>query len=135
MPQRKQKVSAKGESSSSRRKCENAVAKTEEVERMCKGNIISDSVVTANENDGWHRGRAILSAASEDEVHIAFNNDHFTKRSEITDSETTPFIAAETAEVAGEEHLERSTMNDDVAARRRQMKLVGDMVDILYSVQ
>ena len=28
--------------------CENAEAKTEEVERMCKGNIMSDSVVTAN---------------------------------------------------------------------------------------
>ena len=43
---------------------------------MCKGNIKSDSVVTANQNDGWHRGRAILSAASEDEEHIEFNNDH-----------------------------------------------------------
>ena len=43
---------------------------------MCKGNIKSDSVVTANEHDGWHRGRANLSAASEDEEHIEFNNDH-----------------------------------------------------------
>ena len=41
--------------------CENAEAKTEEVER-----IMSDSVVTANETGGWHRGRAILSAAGED---------------------------------------------------------------------
>ena len=56
--------------------CENAEAKTEEVERFCKGNITSDSVVTANETDGWHRGRSILSAASEDEDHIVFNNDH-----------------------------------------------------------
>ena len=37
---------------------------------------MSDSVVTANETDGWHRGRGILSAAREDEDHIAFNNDH-----------------------------------------------------------
>ena len=43
---------------------------------MCKGNIMGDSVMTANETGGWHRGRAILSAASEDEDHIAFNNDH-----------------------------------------------------------
>ena len=35
----------------------------------------SDSVVTANENDGWYRGRVILSDASEDEEHIEFNND------------------------------------------------------------
>ena len=35
-----------------------------------------DSVVIANENDGWHRGRAILFAASEDEEHIEFNIDH-----------------------------------------------------------
>ena len=56
--------------------CENAKAKAEEDERMCKGNIMSDSVVTANETDGWHRGRAIVSAPSEDEDHIEFNNDH-----------------------------------------------------------
>ena len=38
---------------------------------------MSDSVVTANEIDGWHLGRAItLSAATEDEDHIEFNNDH-----------------------------------------------------------
>ena len=43
---------------------------------MCKGNTKSGSVVTAKENDGWHRGRAILSAASEDEEHIEFNIDH-----------------------------------------------------------
>ena len=36
----------------------------------------SDSVVTANENDGWHRGRAILSVVSEDEEHIEVSNDH-----------------------------------------------------------
>ena len=27
---------------------------------MCKGNIKSDNVVTANENDGWHRGNAAI---------------------------------------------------------------------------
>ena len=53
--------------------CENAEAKTEEAERMCKGNIMSDSVVTANETGGWHRGRTKLSTSSEDEDHIAFN--------------------------------------------------------------
>ena len=40
--------------------------------------------------------------------------DEETKRIENTDSETTPFITAETAEVTGEEHLERNTMNDVV---------------------
>ena len=91
---------------------------------------MSDSVVTENETGGWHRGRTELFTASEDEDHIAFHNDHFkhdmydgpnenekideeTKRIESTDSETTPFIAVETAEVTGEEHPERSTMNDD----------------------
>ena len=49
---------------------------SEEVERMCTGNIMSDSVVTANEAGGWHRGRPVLFTASEDEDHIAFNNDH-----------------------------------------------------------
>ena len=39
--------------------------------------------------------------------------DEETKRNESTDSETTPLIAVETAEVTGEEHPERSTMNDD----------------------
>ena len=34
----------------------------------------NDSVVTANENDGWHRGRAILSAVNEE--HIEVNNGH-----------------------------------------------------------
>ena len=37
---------------------------------------MSDSVVTANEIGGWHRGRAVLFTASEDEDHIAFINDH-----------------------------------------------------------
>ena len=37
---------------------------------------MSDSVVTANEAGGWHRGRPVLFTASEDEDHIAFNNDH-----------------------------------------------------------
>ena len=40
--------------------------------------------------------------------------DEETKRIESTDSETTPFIAVETAKVTGEEHPDRSTMNDDV---------------------
>ena len=96
--------------------CENVETKTEEVERMCTGNIVSDSVVTANEAGGWHRGRPVLFTASEDEDHIAFNNDHVkhdmndgpnenektdaeSKRIESTYSETTPFVAVETAEV------------------------------------
>ena len=42
---------------------------------MCKRKIASDSVVTANETGGWHRGRTKLCTASEDEDHIAFNTD------------------------------------------------------------
>ena len=53
---------------------ENAVAKTEEVERMCKGIITSDSVGTENETGGWHRGRTELFTASEDKDHIMFHN-------------------------------------------------------------
>ena len=88
--------------------CENAEAKTQEVEIMCKGNIMSDSVVTANETDGWHRGRAILSAASEDEDHIAFNNDHV--KHDMNDD---PKESENSAEATGEEHLDRDTVNDD----------------------
>ena len=103
---------------------------SEEVERMCTGNIMSDSVVTANEAGGWHRGRPVVFTASEDEDHIAFNNDHVkqdmndgpnenekteaeSKRVESTYSETTPSVAVETAEVTGEEHPDRGTVNDD----------------------
>ena len=85
--------------------------------------------MTTNEA-GWHRGRPVLSTASEDEDHIAFNNDHVKhdmndgpnenekteaepKRTESTYSETTPFVAVETAEVTGEEHPDRGTVNDD----------------------
>ena len=88
--------------------CENAEAKTEEVERMCKGNIMSDSVVTANETGGWHRGRTILSTASEDEDHIAFNNDHI--KHDMNDD---PKENEKSAEVTGEEHLDQGTVNDD----------------------
>ena len=82
MPQRKQKVKqvktqAKNENAAAAGVIfENAEAKTEVVEGMCKGNMTSDSVVTANETGGWHRGGTVLSTASEDEDHIAFNNDH-----------------------------------------------------------
>ena len=88
--------------------CDNAEAKTEEVERMCKGNIMSDSVVTANETGGWHRGRAILSAACKDEDHIAFNNDHV--KHDMNDD---PKENENTTEVTGEEHLDQDTVNDD----------------------
>ena len=70
------KAQAKEKNAAATAICEKAEAKTEEVEIMCKGNIMSDSVVTANENDGWHRGCASLSAANEDEEHMEFNNDH-----------------------------------------------------------
>ena len=69
---------------------------------------MSDSVVTANETDGWHRGRAILSAASEDEDHIAFNNDHV--KHDMNDD---PKEIENSAEATGEEHLDRDTVNDD----------------------
>ena len=82
-------------------------------------------MVTANEAGGWHRGRPVLVTASEDEDHIAFNNDHVkhdmndgpnenekteaeSKRIESTYLETTP-----TAEVTGEEHPDQCTVNDD----------------------
>ena len=85
---------------------------------MCEEIILSDSVVTEIETGGWHRGRTELFTASEDKDHIAFHNDHFkhdeeTKRIESTDSESTPFVAVETAEATGDEHLERSTMKED----------------------
>ena len=57
-----------------------------------------------------------------------------TSDSVVTDSKTMPLIA-ENAEVTGEEHPEQSTMNDDAATRRRQMKLVRGIVDVLYSAQ
>ena len=63
------------EKAAARAKSENAEARTEKVERMCRGITTNDSVVT--------------------------------------DSKTMPLIAAENAEVTGEEHPERSTMNDD----------------------
>ena len=69
---------------------------------------MSDSVVTANETDGWHRGRAILSAASKDEDHIAFNNDHV--KHDMNDD---PKESENSAEATGEEHLDRDTVNDD----------------------
>ena len=56
--------------------CDTAEAKTEEVERMCTGSMMNDSVVTANETDGWHRGRPVLRTMSEDGDHIAFNDEH-----------------------------------------------------------
>ena len=68
----------------------------------------SDCVVTANENDGWHRGRAILSAANEDEEHIEFNNDHVKH-----DMNEDPEESENSADAAGEEHLDRDTANDD----------------------
>ena len=58
MPQRKQKVkkmkaeAKKEKAAAAGANCENAEARTEEVERMCKGIIMSDSVVTENETGG-----------------------------------------------------------------------------------
>ena len=67
-----------------------------------------DRVVTASENDGWHSERTILSVANEDEEQTKFNNDHVkhdmnedTKKSENS------------ADAAGEEHLDRDKVNDD----------------------
>ena len=37
---------------------------------------MNDSVVTANEAGGWHRGRPVLRTVSEDEDLIVFHNDH-----------------------------------------------------------
>ena len=54
----------------------NTEAKTEEVERMCTGSKMNDSVETANEAGGRHRGRLVFRTVSEDEDHIVFHNDH-----------------------------------------------------------
>ena len=89
---------------------------------------MSDSVVTANESDGWHRGRAILSAANED--HIAFNNDHV--KHDMNDD---PKESENSAEATGEEHLDRDTVNDDADIVETANKLVGGIVDVLYSAQ
>ena len=87
---------------------ENAEAKTEVVEIMCKGSLLSDSVVTANETGGWHRGCTILSTASEDEDHIAFNSNHV--KHDMNDD---PNENEKSTEVTGGEHLDRGTVNDD----------------------
>ena len=112
MPQRKQTVKQgkhkRKNAAAAVAICENAEAKAEKDERMCKGNIKSDSVVTANENDGWHRGRAFLSAANDDEEHIEFNNDHV--KHDMTED---PKESENSADAAGEEHLDRDTVNDD----------------------
>ena len=90
---------------------------------------MSNSVVTANETDGWHRGRTMLSTASEDEDHIAFNNDYV--KHHMNDD---PNENEKSAEVTGEEHLERGTVNDDadnvetakeVGGRRRGRLVLG----------
>ena len=125
MPQRKQKVE-EGNHERKRKNaaaagaiCENAEAKTE-VERMCKGNIMSDSVVTANETDGWHRGRAILYAASEGEDHIAFNHHHV--KHDMNDD---PKESENSAEATVEEHLDRDTVNDDADNVETAKEAVG----------
>ena len=69
---------------------------------------MSDSEVTANETGGWHRGRAMLSAAIEDEDHIEFNNDHVKH-----DMNENPEESENPAGATGEEHLDRDTVNDD----------------------
>ena len=66
----------KEKAAAARAKRKYAEARTEKVERMCKGITTSDSVVTDSKKN-------------------------------------MPLIAAENAEVTGDEHLERSTMNDD----------------------
>ena len=89
---------------------------------------MNDSVETANE--AWHRGRLVLCKVSEDEDHIVFHNDHVehdmndgqdenekteaeSKGIESTSTETTPYVAVETARVTGEEHSDRSTVNEE----------------------
>ena len=117
--------------------CDNAKAKTEEVERMCTGSMMNCSVETANEAGGRHRGRPVLRTVSEDEDHIVFHNDHIehdmndgpneTEKTEAeskgiqsTSTETTPKIAVQTAGETGEEHSDRSTVNEEAD------RIVGD---------
>ena len=51
-------------------------------QKSSTGNIMSDSVVTANEAGGWHGGRPVLFIASEDEDHIARNQKELKARTE-----------------------------------------------------
>ena len=92
--------------------------------------MVNDSVETANEAGGKHRGRPVLRTVSEDEDHIVFHNGHVehdmndgqdenekteaeSRGSESTSTETTPYVAVETAGVTGEEHSDRSTVNEE----------------------
>ena len=91
---------------------------------------MNDSLETANEAGGRHRERLVLRTVSEDEDHIVFHNDHVehdmndgpyekvkreaeSKGIESTSTETTPYVAVETAGVTGEEHSDRSTVNEE----------------------
>ena len=66
----------KENAAAARAKCDNVEEKTEEVERMCTGDMMNDGVVTANEAGGWHRGRPVLRTVNEDEDLIVFHSDH-----------------------------------------------------------
>ena len=57
-------------------KRENAGAEAEEVERMCTGSMVNNSVETANEAGGRHRGRPGLHTVNEEVDHIVFHDDH-----------------------------------------------------------
>ena len=75
MPQRKQ-TAKQGKHTRKRKTQQQQERKQKKTKDCAKETQRATGVVTANENDGWHRGRAILSAANEDEEHIEFNNDH-----------------------------------------------------------
>ena len=136
-PQRKQKMSEdakvqaeKENGAAAGANCDNAEAKTEEVDRMCTGSMINDSVETANEADWWHRERPVLRTVSEDEDHIVFHNGHVEHDMndgldenektegewtgiESTSTETTTFVTVETARETGEEHSDRSKVIEE----------------------
>ena len=57
-------------------KCEDAEAETEEVERMCTGTMMNDSVETVGEAGGRHPGHPRLHTVNEEAGHIVFRTDH-----------------------------------------------------------
>ena len=57
-------------------KCENTEAEAEEVERMCTGTMMNDSVETAGEAGGRHPGHPGLHTVNEEAGHIVFHTEH-----------------------------------------------------------
>ena len=76
----------------------------------------------------WHRGRAILSAASEDEEHIEFHIDHVNH-----DMNEDPKKVRTQQMRQVNNSLIETQEKTTLTTWRRQKKLVGGIVDVLYS--